>query len=102
MKYKKFEIPPLLLALNPLEKDIKGYRKDGAVIMVGTMPSGKKHLSISFKDRYPTWDEIKDARYALLPDHLDMAMYLPSKEDYVDVMTNCFHLFECICYEGEK
>lgn len=100
MKYKPIEISAWLLEINPLEKDIKGFRKDGLVIMVGTMPSGKKHLSISHKDRYPTWDEIFEARYALLPGNIDMAMYLPSKSEYINVMTNCFHLFECTCYEG--
>jgi hypothetical protein len=99
MKYKPIEISAWIRELNPLEKDIKGYRKGEVVVMIGTMPSGKKHLSISCKNRYPTWDEIKDARYILLPDNLDMAMYLPSKSEYVNVMSNCFHLFECTCYE---
>lgn len=52
------------------------------------------HMSISCKNRYPTWDEIKAARYDLLPDHLTMAMLLPPKDEYVNVHPNCFHLHQ--------
>jgi hypothetical protein len=52
------------------------------------------HLSISCADRYPSWDEIRDARYALLPDDVTMAMLLPPKAQYVNLMKNCFHLHE--------
>ena len=52
------------------------------------------HLSISCTDRYPTWDEIRDARYALLPGDVTMAMLLPPVAEYVNVHENCFHLWE--------
>jgi len=52
------------------------------------------HLSISCPDRYPTWDEIKDARYSLLPMGLTFAMLLPPMNEYVNVHPNCFHLWE--------
>jgi hypothetical protein len=35
------------------------------------------HLSISCRDRYPTWEEIKDARYTLLPMGMTFAQILP-------------------------
>jgi len=54
------------------------------------------HLSISTTTRYPTWDEIRDARYALLPDDITMAMLLPPKGEYVNVHPNCFHLHEVV------
>jgi hypothetical protein len=54
------------------------------------------HLSISCKSRYPTWDEIHDARYALLPNDITVAMILPPKEEYVNLHPNCFHLHEII------
>lgn len=59
--------------------------RDGAV---------RWHLSISRTDRYPVWDEIKDARYALIPDECTMAMLLPPKGEYVNLHPNCFHLHE--------
>jgi hypothetical protein len=54
------------------------------------------HLSISCADRYPTWEEIREARYALLPDDCTMGMLLPPKKEYVNVHPNCFHLHEVI------
>lgn len=89
-------------ALKPyLEPDCKRFIIGECDILVGTMPGGKKHLSISHPSRYPTWDEIKEARYGLLPDDIDMAMYLPAQEEFVNIHNNCFHLFQCICYKGE-
>jgi len=52
------------------------------------------HMSISRQDRYPSWDEIADARYDLLPNALSMAMFLPPREKYVNCMNFCFHLWE--------
>ena len=54
------------------------------------------HMSISRNDRYPSWDEIRDARYALLPDDVTIAMLLPPKAEYVDLHPNCFHLHEIV------
>lgn len=43
------------------------------------------HISISHADgRYPTWDEIADARYDLIPLDVDMALILPPPEDYTN------------------
>ena len=44
--------------------------------------------------RYPTWDEIKDARYRFVPDAVTMALYLPPRAEYVNIMDTCFQLFE--------
>jgi hypothetical protein len=56
--------------------------------------TGRYHLSISHPHRYPKWDEIKSARYDLIPNDVTMMMYLPRREDYVNVHPNCFHLHE--------
>lgn len=54
----------------------------------------RTHLSISCIDRYPTWEEIKDARYSLCGLGLYMAMVLPPQTEYVNIHPNTFHLFE--------
>ena len=54
------------------------------------------HLSISHPKRYPHWDEIRDARYAFIPDGVTMAMLLPPQSEYVNVHRNCFHLYEFV------
>jgi len=61
------------------------------------LPEGKErvfHMSISHADRYPTWDEVADARYELIPDDVTMAMLLPPREQYVNVDEHCFHLWQ--------
>lgn len=55
---------------------------------------GLLHLSISHPSRYPTWDEIKDVRYRMLPPDITAAMLLPPNEDYVNTHPNCFHIWE--------
>lgn len=60
------------------------------------------HLSISHRTnhqpprpgRYPTWDEIADARYLLLPDDLTFVMELPPPDEYVAAHDTTFHLHE--------
>lgn len=54
------------------------------------------HLTISCPDRHPVWDEIKTARYRLLPDDRCFGMLLPPPEFYVNVpeQDHVFHLWE--------
>jgi hypothetical protein len=72
---------------------IHGYRNGDLAVIVADEPTGW-HLSISHPDRYPTWDEIADARYDLLNDHLTMALLLPPRRQYVNLQPNTFHLHE--------
>lgn len=55
---------------------------------------GQWHLSISHPSRYPTWDEIAKARYGALPHDVMFAMLLPPPEEYVNLHSNTFHLYE--------
>lgn len=54
------------------------------------------HLSISCRDRHPTWDEIKTAKYRLLGPDLVAAMILPPIDLYVNYapQDHVFHLHE--------
>lgn len=70
-----------------------GFSLRGCKILV-SRENGKWHLSISRPDKYPDWDDIRDARYALLPDNITMAMLLPPTAEYVNFHKNCFHLHE--------
>jgi len=60
------------------------------------------HISVAHPFRYPSWDEIAAARYALVPDDACMAMMLPPEAEYVNLHPNCFHLHECRCDRGEQ
>lgn len=52
------------------------------------------HLSISGHGRDPAWQEIVTARYRLLPDVPEMAMFLPPLDEYVNLHPHTFHLHE--------
>lgn len=52
------------------------------------------HFSISHPSRNPTWEEQRDARYALVPDEVTMVSILPPKKDYVNLHPFCFHWHE--------
>ena len=74
--------------------------RDGLLrAMVADEPSGL-HLSISFVNhrgdptRYPSWDEIVDARERLLPDDVGFVMHLPTEGEYVSVHPTTFHLWQ--------
>lgn len=94
-----------------VEPGVKIYHRDtddGFLCCVVAPPNPIQgwHLSISCNSRiqtpngrnqplrYPTWDEIKEARYRFLPLDLLVGMILPPQEEYVDVHETCFHLFE--------
>jgi len=68
-------------------------------VLVAHEPKGW-HLSISHEGRfgrlgrYPTWDDIADARYKFLPDEVTMAMLLPPRSQYVNLHDTTFHLHE--------
>lgn len=77
---------------------LKWYSWGNCRVMVGLEPVGW-HLSISCPNRNPTWAEIKQARYDLLPHDVTMAMILPPASEYVSIHNFCFHLFQ-ITNEG--
>lgn len=54
------------------------------------------HLTISNPSRHPTWDEIKVARYRLLPLDLTFALFLPPPHLYVNLpeQDHVFQLWE--------
>ncbi len=69
------------------------YRR-GDLTIITSRDQGRWHLSIAHPRRYPTWTEIKAARYALLPNTVFMAQLLPPPGQYVNRHPNCFHLWE--------
>lgn len=52
------------------------------------------HISISCRDRNPTWEEQKKARYEFVPDEVYMVQILPPKSEYVNRHPFCFHWHE--------
>lgn len=90
MEWIRFPTPPVVLRISPTAKT---FKCTNLTVMVAQEDS-RWHLSISHPLRYPRWDEIKEARYDLVPNDVTMAMILPPQEQYVNVHPNCFHLHE--------
>ena len=72
----------------------KAVVKDGSLTVLISVDDRQLHLSISHPRRYPSWDEIYDARYRFMPDEMSVIMYLPPKSEYVNLHSNTFHLWE--------
>lgn len=57
------------------------------------------HISLSRRDKYPQWDEMKEFIYGECPffnEQKDVVMLLPPKNQYVNVHSNCFHFYQKI------
>ena len=72
-----------------------------ATIFVDREPAGIDgamlwHLSISRPNRHPSWDDLKAARYRLLPLDLTFGVLLPPPDEYVNVAAqdHVFHVWE--------
>lgn len=52
------------------------------------------HVSMSYPDHDPTWDEIKMVRALFFPKEVDAIMVLPKSGDYVNVHHYCYHLWQ--------
>jgi len=82
----------------------KTFQRDtddgGHLTVILSIDDGDWHMSISHRDsnlrpgRYPTWNEIVDARYLFCPQDKNMAMLLPPREEYVNIHETTFHLWE--------
>lgn len=86
MTIKPVEIP------SPME-GVQAYKYGRCRVLVDRR-SGYWHMSISHHRQLPTWAEVRDARYALIPNEATMVMALPPKEAYVNIHEFCFHLWE--------
>lgn len=52
------------------------------------------HVSMSYPDRDPTWEEIKGIRSVFFPDDVDVMQMLPRSENFVNMHLHCFHLWQ--------
>jgi hypothetical protein len=77
-----------------------GYRYSTAdgLRVIATMdstPHGNLlHVSMSYADHDPSWEDIRAVRDVFYPSDVDAMMVLPRESDYVNVMPHCFHLWQ--------
>lgn len=57
-------------------------------------PDGAWHLSISTADALPSYNEVKRARYGLLPDDIYMAEIFPPLDEFVNLHQYTRHLWQ--------
>jgi hypothetical protein len=69
------------------------YRLGECTVIV-TREFGRWHLSIAHPARYPTWHEITQARYRLLPADATIAMLLPPQYEYINIGKHVFQMIE--------
>lgn len=53
------------------------------------------HLSVSCRNRYPSWDELLDVRYKFFPNDVEVIQIFPPKGDYISEHKYTFHLWHC-------
>jgi hypothetical protein len=101
-------LPPEMLAqmarfgIDADDVGMRRYRMGDCTIIcssgerIGVNGERRWHLTISTPHRHPTWDEIKTARYRLMPLDKCFAMLLPPPEVYVnvDAQDHVFQLHE--------
>lgn len=88
---REIALPPELRPL--LEPGSRAYRMGRCQIIVSRQRAGW-HLSVARPDRLPSWEEVRDARYALVPDEATMALLLPPRSEYVNAHEFCLQLYE--------
>lgn len=54
------------------------------------------HVSLSYPDHDPTWEEIKLVRAAFFPPQIDAMILLPRASNYINIHPHCFHLWQCM------
>ena len=62
--------------------------------VVWSIEGGWDHVSVSYKDRCPTWDEMCRVKDAFFDEDECCVEYHPKKEDYVNVMPTCLHIWK--------
>lgn len=66
---------------------------------VDYMPEGMyKHVSFSYSNRLPTWEELKKVKEEHFGDEFVLQI-LPKEEKYINVHKYCLHLFQ---YLGQR
>jgi len=79
------------------------YRADGLRAGVSVeVHDGKPwiHLSCSYTDHIPSYEELKSAKEGIIGRERKAIMVLPKAEENVDIHPHCLHLFCCLGDDG--
>lgn len=75
--------------------DLYTIGKTGITI-IHSINNGKNHISLSYKNKLPSYEEMKAARYQICPHVKYMAQIFPPKEEFVNIHNYCLQLWEIV------
>lgn len=69
-----------------------------AIVTVEVHEDKKKwlHVSISRRNKLPTWEHLKDAKETFIGKDKMAVQILPPAAEYVNLHPNCLHLWHCL------
>jgi hypothetical protein len=70
--------------------------KFGAVGIIASWGGGWEHVSVSLKNRCPTWDEMCMVKDIFWGDEECVVEFHPPKSEYVNTYPHCLHLWKKI------
>lgn len=77
-----------------------GY-KVRAVKIIASWGGGWEHVSVSLKNRCPTWDEMCMVKEIFWKDDEVVVQFHPAKSEYVNIHPYCLHMWRKIGSEFE-
>lgn len=69
-------------------------RKPHPAAIVFSWGGGWEHVSISFSNRTPTWDEMQEAKRMFWKDDETVIQFHPAESEYVNNYPYCLHLWK--------
>ena len=78
-------------------KEFVGSTRCRAIV---TVEDGRKHVSVSATDRYPTWDELASAKDEFIGPDARAIMMFPPRAEYVNVHATTLHIWE-VAFDAE-
>ena len=81
---------------SPPNSNYGAFSKDGMFIIAsdGGEEMPWEHVSVSYKDRTPIWDEMCMVKSYFWNDDEAVVQYHPKRGDYVDFHPHCLHLWK--------
>lgn len=73
--------------------ELSSSKKPQQAAIIFSWGGGWDHVSVSFKNRIPTWDEMAEVKRMFFYPHETVIQFHPREEDYVNDHPYCLHLW---------